>query len=115
MGARPASSVGAVKGFVYRLVAPRPTFALDMSPEERSTMVEHVGYWTGLMEQGRVLAFGPVNDPAGPYGLGVVLAEDLADAERLRDADPAVRSPHGFRAEIAPMRRLVSPGGVYEG
>ena len=41
--------------------------------------------------------FGPVNDPNGPYGIGIILAASQSDAERLRDDDPAVRSSHGFR------------------
>ena len=61
-----------------------------------------------------MLAFGPVNDPAGSYGLGIIIAESLAEAQALRDADPAVTSDHGLRAEVAPMFRLVTPGGVYE-
>ena len=52
-------------------------------------------------------------DPAGSYGLGIVLVEDMAEAEALRDADPAVTSPHGLRAEIAPMFRLITPNGTY--
>jgi len=102
-----------MQGFVFKLIAPRPTFASDMSPEERTTMLEHVGYWTALAQEGKVLAFGPVADPAGSYGIGIVVAEDLAAAEALRDGDPAVRSPWGFRAELAPMPRLVTPTAAY--
>ena len=101
-------------GYVFRLIAPRPTFAVDMSSDERATMLQHVGYWTELMAQGKVIAFGPVSDPAGAYGLGVILADDLAAAEALRDGDPAVRSSHGFRAELAPMLRLVTPDGTHD-
>ena len=31
--------------FVFRLKAPRPTFALDMSDEEREIMGRHAAYW----------------------------------------------------------------------
>jgi uncharacterized protein YciI len=103
-----------VPAFVYRLIAPRPTFALDMSEQELATLVEHGRYWQQLMDNGKALAFGPVNDPAGSYGLGLLLVDDLAEAEALRDADPAILAPHGLRAEIAPMLRLVTPTGVYE-
>jgi uncharacterized protein len=103
-----------VPGYVFRLIAPRPKFAVDMSPDERATMLEHVGYWADLMAQGKVIAFGPVGDPAGAYGLGVILAADVAEAEALRDGDPAVRSSHGFRAELAPMLRLVTPDGTHD-
>ena len=77
-------------------------------------MMEHVGYWSKLAEQGKVLAFGPVDDPRGAYGIGIVLAENHSEAERLRDDDPAIRSPHGFSTEIAPMRRLVTPNDIYD-
>ena len=49
----------------------------------------------------------------GALLLGIVLADDLAQVEALRDADPAVLSPHGLRVEIAPMFRLVTPSGTY--
>jgi len=104
-----------VPAFVYRLIAPRPTFSDDMSDEERATLAEHLRYWKQLMEEGKAVAFGPVRDPAGSYGLGLLIAEDMAEAESLRDADPAILAPHGLRAEIAPMLRLVTLTGVYEG
>ena len=104
----------AMMGFVFRLVPPRPGFAFDMTPDERETMTEHVGYWSALTQEGRVLAFGPVNDPQGPYGIGIILAADQSEAEQIRDNDPAVRSPHGFTTEIAPMLRLVTPTNMYD-
>jgi uncharacterized protein len=102
-----------VKGFVYRLIPPRPTFALDMSEAEGETMQAHVEYWSKLAADGRALAFGPVLDGEAGYGLGVVLAEDIDEAQRLRAEDPAIRSPHGFRVEIAPFLRLVTPDATY--
>lgn len=77
-------------------------------------MLEHVEYWSRLAEQGVALAFGPVADPAGGYGIGLIVADDLAAAERLRDDDPAVQSRHGFRTEILPMLRLVTRNGSYD-
>ena len=85
-----------------------------MSHDERATMLEHVGYWHALAADGKALAFGPVNDPNGPYGIGIILADSQAEAELLRDDDPAIRSTHGFRAEIAPMLRLVTPTATYD-
>jgi uncharacterized protein YciI len=84
-----------------------------MSDDERGTMQAHVAYWSGLLDAGSVLAFGPVNDPDQPHGIGIVVAEDMAAAEALRDADPAQQSPHGFRTEIVPMVALVTPGASY--
>jgi hypothetical protein len=76
-------------------------------------MLEHVGYWSGLAAQGTALAFGPVDDAQAPYGIGIVLAADQPSAEALRDGDPAMKSRHGFRTEIAPMLQLVTPTETY--
>ena len=62
------------KHFALKLIAPRLTFAKDMSAEERAIMQQHVAYWKGLMDAGNVLVFGPVIDPKGVYGLGIVEA-----------------------------------------
>jgi YCII-related domain len=86
-----------------------------MTPAERATMDEHAHYWSDLATQGRALAFGPVADPQGPYGIAIVLAEDVAAAEAIRDRDPALTSPHGFRSELSPMLALVTPEGRYDG
>jgi len=45
-------------------------------------------------------------------GPGDVIGDQQAEA--LRDADPAILAPHGLRAEISPMPRLVTPVGVYD-
>lgn len=108
------TSVDIVMGFVFRLLPPRPTFAFHMTVDERMTMNDHVAYWSALAADGKALAFGPVGDPAGPYGIAIVLATDQAEAERLRDEDPAMRSGRGFRTELLPMMSLVTPTGRFD-
>ncbi len=103
-----------MRGFVLRLLPPRDDFALTMTEGERATMDEHVRYWSALAADGKALAFGPVADPRGPYGIAIVLAEDVAAAEALRDGDPAPVSAHGFRTELFPMPALVTPEGRYD-
>lgn len=51
------------KYVVLHLLPSRPDFAQAMSDEERGIMMKHVAYWTEIMNQGKVLAFGPVPDP----------------------------------------------------
>lgn len=101
-------------GYVFRLIPPRPDFASTMSEDERRVMDAHFTYWGELLASGQVIAVGPVDDPGGPYGIGIVLAPDLAGAEAIRDGDPAMRAPLGFRTEVAPMLRLVTPSGAYD-
>jgi uncharacterized protein YciI len=76
--------------FVFRLIAPRPDFALDMSDEEREIMGRHAAHWQPYVEAGQMVVFGPVLDSTGSWGLGVVEAED-EDALRAHAAeDPAI-------------------------
>ena len=100
--------------FLFKLIPPRPDFPFTMTDDERAVMLEHVAYWSELAATGAALAFGPVADPAGGYGVGVIVVDDGAAAERLRDDDPAMRSGRGFRTEILPMLRLVTPDGTYD-
>ena len=76
--------------FVFRLKAPRPTFALDMSEEEREIMAQHAAYWRPRIESGQMVIFGPVLDSSGSWGLGVVEADDEDELRAFAAADPVV-------------------------
>jgi uncharacterized protein YciI len=90
--------------FLCRLNPPRPSFAVDMTAEERALMGEHVAYWRGLLDEGRVVAFGPVADPAGGWGVSVLDVEDEAAAQAMIAADPVnVRGDAGFRYDVFAM------------
>jgi uncharacterized protein YciI len=88
--------------FVFKLVPPRPDFAFTMSDEERATTLDHLRYWGELTAAGRTVGYGPVDDPSGGYGIGIVLADSVEAAERLRDDDPAMRSPQGSARRSSP-------------
>jgi uncharacterized protein len=75
--------------YFVKLNPRRPTFAQDMNEEERAIMTEHAGYWTSLMQQGKVIVFGPVMDPAAIYGMGIVETESEESLKAILDADPA--------------------------
>jgi uncharacterized protein YciI len=93
--------------FFLKLVAPRPTFATDMTDDEKARMQEHFLYWKSRQDAGEVVVFGPVLDPKGAYGMGVVEAPDEAAAHAFADADPAVRFIRGFNCEIHPMQAVI--------
>jgi uncharacterized protein YciI len=92
--------------FFFKLTAPRPTFATDMNDAEKTTMQEHAAYWKARQDKGEVVVFGPVLDPQGPFGMGVVAAVDEAGARAFAAGDPAVKSGLGFRCDIYPMRAV---------
>jgi uncharacterized protein YciI len=93
--------------FFSKLVPPRPSFAQDMTDEERRLMGEHVVYWTSLAEKGVALLFGPVADPKGTYGICVSQVENDEDIGRITANDPVIRSGLNFRFETYPMPNLV--------
>lgn len=90
--------------FLYRLIPPRPTFDRDMS--EAAIMGRHAAYWQGQTEQGTAIVFGPVADPAGAWGLAVVVAESEQDVRVLGLGDPAVTS------QLARFEVYAMPGAI---
>ena len=74
--------------YVLYLNPPRPTFMQDMTDAER-IMQQHIAYWTCYMNKGMVLAFGPVLDPEGAYGLGIVEVENEQQMQDMIASDPA--------------------------
>jgi uncharacterized protein len=76
--------------FVFRLEAPRPTFALDMTDEEREIMGRHAAHWRPFIDSGQMVVFGPVLDSSGSWGLGVVEAEDEDELRAFAARDPVV-------------------------
>jgi uncharacterized protein YciI len=77
---------------------------MDMTDEERAVMMEHIAYWKKWMDEGRVVVFGPVMDPAGPYGMGVVQAGNEAEVQEFVANDPASKIN---RYEFYPMRAVL--------
>jgi uncharacterized protein YciI len=89
--------------FVFKLIPPRPTFAEDMTEGERDIMTQHAAYWTDKADKRIAIVFGPVLDPKGVYGLGIIEVDNEDQAYTLATKDPAVES--GLqRVEIYPMR-----------
>jgi uncharacterized protein len=76
--------------FVFRLKAPRPDFALNMTDEERDIMGRHAAYWQPLVAAGRMVVFGPVLDSTGSWGLGVVEGDDEDELRAFAAGDPVV-------------------------
>lgn len=92
--------------FFLKLIAPRISFAVDMTDTEKAVMQAHAAYWSAGLARGEVVLFGPVMDPAGPFGLGILAMEDARAVKAFADADPAITSGIGFACEIYPMRAI---------
>jgi uncharacterized protein len=92
------------KYFVLHLLPSRPNFAQTMTEEERAIMMKHIAYWTEIMNQGKVLAFGPVLDPNEVYGLGIVSVDNEEEVKDFIANDPAAKIN---RYEYFPMKAIV--------
>ena len=53
-------------------------------------MTLHMEYWQELLTAGRVVVYGPVADPEGVWGIGVLRAADRADVLAIGERDPSV-------------------------
>ena len=87
---------------MFRLQAPRPNFALDMTDEEREVMARHAAYWQPFIDSGQMVVFGPVLEQTGSWGLGVIEAEDEDELRQFAAADPVVTTGTG-NIEIGKM------------
>ena len=76
--------------FFFRLTPPRADFAQTMTQAEQQAMAAHQQYWQQLRRDGRVVVYGPVADPEGVWGLGVLRAADRAEALAIGENDPSV-------------------------
>jgi uncharacterized protein len=88
--------------FVFRLISPRPTFAQDMTDDERDVMARHAAYWQPYLDSGQMVVFGPILDDTGSWGLGVVEAADEQELRAFAAKDPVVTTRTG-KIELGSM------------
>ena len=93
--------------FFCKLIGPRPTFPADMTAAERDVMQRHAEYWKDFMNKGLVHVYGPVMDPKGAFGMGVIEVADMDAAQRFAASDPVMKEKIGFKIEVNPMRAIM--------
>ncbi|HSZ32617.1 MAG TPA: YciI family protein [Puia sp.] len=92
------------KYFALKLIPPRATFGQDMTQDERNIMIQHSAFWKSFMNEGSVVVFGPVLDPNGVYGLGIICVDNEEQVKDFISKDPA----NGLnRYEYYPMLAVV--------
>ena len=96
-----------MKYFLYKLIPPRPNFPAHITPLEADLMKEHSTYWRSMIARGMVIAFGPVADSNGSYGICIMRLDGYADPRALAVNDPCISANMGFGFEIHPMPNVV--------
>jgi uncharacterized protein YciI len=77
------------KFFALKLNPCRPDFAQTMTDNEKAIMQQHLAYLRKYMDEGVVHIFGPVMDPKGTYGFGVISVDNEDEVTELIKNDPA--------------------------
>ena len=98
-----------MKFYLCKFIPPRDDFLATMSPEEASWMQQHGAFLDDLLAQGKIVAHGPVMDPAGGYGVSLYQIEDDESIEDLTSRDPVVSNGAGHY-EHHPMLHLKARG-----
>ncbi|WP_426440642.1 YciI family protein [Bradyrhizobium genosp. P] len=88
---------------------PRPDFIRTMSEAEAQLMKAHGEYLQSLLTLGKVIAHGPVEDPAGGFGLSLFVLQEGDDLATLLERDPMILAGTGARYEQFRMRQLRWP------
>lgn len=84
-----------MKYYLCKFVPPRADFLATMSNDEGEWMKLHRVYLDTLLEQGVVVAHGPVIDGAGGYGVSLFQIADDQAIEALTAQDPIVKNGVG--------------------
>jgi uncharacterized protein YciI len=84
-----------MKYYLCKYIPPRADFLATMSDDEKTWMGQHGAYLDELLNQGVVVAHGPVMDPAGGYGVSLYRIEDDQDIEAITSRDPVVANGAG--------------------
>lgn len=92
------------KYFALKLIPKRPDFVQTMTDDEKLIMQQHSAYWQEYMNKGQVVVFGPVFDPAGVYGFGIVAMDTEEQVNEFIDNDPAAKIN---QYEYYPMMAMV--------
>ena len=88
--------------YYFKLIAPRATFPVDITEQEKSLMAEHGAYCEQQFAAGTLLAYGPVMAPGGAFGVAILEVADETEAQQFGENDPSVRAGLN-RFEFYPM------------
>ena len=98
-----------MKYYLCKFIPPRAEFLATMSADEREWMQQHGLYLDQLVNQGLVVAHGPVMDPSGGYGVSLFRIADEQDISALTSEDPIIKNGVGHY-EHHPMLHLKTRG-----
>jgi hypothetical protein len=84
-----------MKYYLCKFVPPRANFLATMSADEKTWMGQHGAYMNGLLDQGLIVAHGPVIDDGDGYGVSLYRIADDQDIASFTSQDPIVKNGVG--------------------
>lgn len=87
------AAFGGEKHFLIQIQPVRATFNEDATPEEEKVMEQHFAYLQKLLKDGKLILAGPA-EPKGerPFGLIIVEAASMDEANLIMKGDPSVKA-----------------------
>jgi uncharacterized protein YciI len=107
LGSTPVAQSSAT--FFVRIHPARANFLTSMTSTERQAMEQHFTYWKGRMAEGKLILAGPVPIDPGTFGILIIRAANLGEAEQLVQGDPSVAA-HVTDYEIYPLHLALYEG-----
>lgn len=84
-----------MKYYLCKFIPPRADFLTTMSDNEKKWMGEHVFFLDNLLDQGIIVAHGPVIDEVGGYGVSLYQLGDDRNITSFTSNDPIVKNGVG--------------------
>lgn len=84
-----------MKNYLCKWIPPRPDFLTTMSADEQAWMGQHGVFLNELLDQGVVVAHGPVIDNDGGYGVSLYQIADDQEIATFTSQDPIVKNGVG--------------------
>lgn len=84
-----------MKYYLCKFIPPRANYLATLTPDENEWMKQHVIYLNTLLDQGIIVAHGPVIDDNGGYGVSLYQIPDDQDISALTSEDPIIKNGVG--------------------
>lgn len=84
-----------MKYYLCKYIPPRADFLTTLTAAEREWMGQHGAFLNRLLDQGLIVAHGPVIDDTGGYGVSLYQIADDQDIAALTSEDPIVKNGVG--------------------
>jgi uncharacterized protein YciI len=84
-----------MKYYLCKFIPPRANYLATLTSDESEWMKQHVIYLNTLLDQGIIVAHGPVIDDNGGYGVSLYQIPDDQDISSLTSEDPVIKNGVG--------------------